>query len=191
MKVNKLILDYILQQFLTYCIKMRIYLTIISFMAVFFSSCDEVKDSPLLFEVTSNINPEYISIGYHTDEIGVTLYPKELRYFIHTYTYIDGELELTCTNCDHLDYSIDCTYGITEDNVGKDVSATEDEVGVAVNIKDHKTLQIHFDKLPPDEELPAGFDSASAIIKVYGRVEGKDVTTRISIYRSTCLWPIE
>lgn len=171
---------------------MRIYiLTIISFMAVFFSSCDKVKDSPLLFEVTSNTNPKYINIGYHADEIGITLYPKELRYFIHTYTYIDGELELTCTNCDNLDYSIDCTYGITEDNVGKDVSATEDEVGVAVNITDHKTLQIHFDKLPPEEELPSGFSNASATIKVYGRVGGKDVTTSISIYRSTIRWPIE
>lgn len=50
-------------------------------MAVFFSSCDKVKDSPLLFEVTSNTNPKYINIGYHADEIGITLYPKELRYF--------------------------------------------------------------------------------------------------------------
>lgn len=159
-------------------------------MAVFFSSCNEIKDSPLLFEVTSNTNPEYIDIGYHTQEIGITLYPKELRYFIYTYTYIDGVLELTCTNCNNLNYSINCNYGITEDNVGKDVPATKEDVGVDVKIADNNTLQIHFDKLPPNEELPSGFSNASATIKVYGRVEGEDVSTSISIYRSTIRLPI-
>ena len=30
---------------------------------VILSSCDEVKDSPLLFKATSNTNPEYISVS--------------------------------------------------------------------------------------------------------------------------------
>lgn len=41
---------------------------------VILSSCDEVKDSPLLFKATSNTNPEYISVRYYPEEIGYTLY---------------------------------------------------------------------------------------------------------------------
>lgn len=170
---------------------MRIFvLTIISFIAVIFSSCDEVKDSPLLFEVTQNTNPEYIHHSYQPEELGITLFPKESRYFIYSYTYIDGDLELTCTNCDNLDYSTECSFSIIEDNVGKSISATEDEVGVSVKSTDHKALRIHFAKLS-DEELPFGFLGARATIKVYGRVGGKDVTTSISVYRSNQRSPAE
>lgn len=171
--------------------EMRIFvLTIISFMAVFFSSCDEVKDSPILFEVTSNTNPDYISLSYHPEEIGITFSPKESRYFIYSYTYIDGDLELTCTNCDNLDCSTDYSFGIIENNVGKDISTTEEKVGISVKNTDHKTLRIHFAKLS-DEELPFGFLGARATIKVYGRAGGKDVTTSISIYRSIQRFPTE
>ena len=150
---------------------------------VILSSCDEVKDSPLLFKATSNTNPEYISVRYYPEEIGYTLYPKESKYFIYSYTYIDGDLELTCTNCDNINYSLDCSFGIVKNNVGKDISATEEEVGVSVKNTDNKTLRIHFAKLK-DEDLPSGFLGARATIKVYGRVGGKDVTTNISVYRS-------
>lgn len=150
---------------------------------VMLSSCDEVKDSPLLFKATSNTNPEYISVSYYSDEVGITLYPKVSKYFIYSYTYIDGDLELTCTNCDNINYSLDCSFGIVKNNVGKDISATEEEVGVSVKNTDNKTLRIHFAKLK-DEDLPSGFLIAQATIKVYGRVGGKDVTTNISVYRS-------
>lgn len=150
---------------------------------VILSSCDEVKDSPLLFKATSNTNPEYISVSYYPEEIGITLYPKESKYFIYSYTYIDGDLELTCTNCDNINYSLDCSFGIVKNNVGKDISATEEEVGVSVKNTDNKTLRIHFAKLK-DEDFPSGFLIAQATIKVYGRVGGKDVTTNISVYRS-------
>ena len=150
---------------------------------VILSSCDEVKDSPLLFKATSNTNPEYISVSYYPEEIGITLYPKESKYFIYSYTYIDGDLELTCTNCDNINYSLDCSFGIVKNNEGKNISATEEEVGVSVKNTDNKTLRIHFAKLK-DEDLPSGFLGAQATIKVYGRVGGKDVTTNISIYRS-------
>ena len=83
---------------------------------VILSSCDEVKDSPLLFKATSNTNPEYISVRYYPEEIGYTLYPKESKYFIYSYTYIDGDLELTCTNCDNINYSLDCSFGIVNLN---------------------------------------------------------------------------
>lgn len=159
-------------------------------MTVFFSSCNEEKDSPLLFEVTSNTNPEYIRLSYHPEEIGITLYPKESRYFINSYTYIDGDLDLTCTNCDNLDYSTDFSFSIIEDNVGKAISATEEEVGISVRITDHKTLRIHFATLS-DDELPSGFLGARATIKVYGRVGGQDVTTSISVYRSNLRLSIE
>ena len=36
---------------------------------VMLSSCDEVKDSPLLFKATSNTNPEYISVSYYPEEL--------------------------------------------------------------------------------------------------------------------------
>ena len=150
---------------------------------VMLSSCDEVKDSPLLFKATSNTNPEYISVSYYPEEIGITFYPKVSKYFIYSYTYIDGDLELTCTNCDNINYSLDCSFGIVKNNVGKDISATEEEVGVSVKNTDNKTLRIHFAKLK-DEDLPSGFLIAQATIKVYGRVGGKDVTTNISVYRS-------
>ena len=150
---------------------------------VMLSSCDEVKDSPLLFKATSNTNPEYISVSYYPEEIGYTLYPKESKYFIYSYTYIDGDLELTCTNCDNINYSLDCSFGIVKNNKGKNISATEEEVGVSVKNTDNKTLRIHFAKLK-DEDLPSGFLGARATIKVYGRVGGKDVTTNISVYRS-------
>ena len=150
---------------------------------VILSSCDEVKDSPLLFKATSNTNPEYISVSYYPEEIGITLYPKESKYFIYSYTYIDGDLELTCTNCDNINYSLDCSFGIVKNNEGKNISATEEEVGVSVKNTDNKTLRIHFAKLK-DEDLPSGFLGAQATIKVYGRVGGKDVTTNISVYRS-------
>ncbi|WOZ80059.1 hypothetical protein KUA50_008150 [Segatella hominis] len=150
---------------------------------VILSSCDEVKDSPLLFKATSNTNPEYISVSYYPEEIGYTLYPKESKYFIYSYTYIDGDLELTCTNCDNINYSLDCSFGIVKNNKGKNISATEEEVGVSVKNTDNKTLRIHFAKLK-DEDLPLGFLGARATIKVYGRVGGKDVTTNISVYRS-------
>ena len=150
---------------------------------VILSSCDEVKDSPLLFKATSNTNPEYISVSYYPEEIGYTLYPKVSKYFIYSYTYIDGDLELTCTNCDNINYSLDCSFGIVKNNKGKNISATEEEVGVSVKNTDNKTLRIHFAKLK-DEDLPSGFLGARATIKVYGRVGGKDVTTNISVYRS-------
>ena len=150
---------------------------------VILSSCDEVKDSPLLFKATSNTNPEYISVSYYPEEIGYTFYPKVSKYFIYSYTYIDGDLELTCTNCDNINYSLDCSFGIVKNNVGKDISATEEEVGVSVKNTDNKTLRIHFAKLK-DEDFPSGFLIAQATIKVYGRVGGKDVTTNISVYRS-------
>ena len=150
---------------------------------VILSSCDEVKDSPLLFKATSNTNPEYISVSYYPEEIGYTLYPKESKYFIYSYTYIDGDLELTCTNCDNINYSLDCSFGIVKNNKGENISATEEEVGVSVKNTDNKTLRIHFAKLK-DEDLPSGFLGARATIKVYGRVGGKDVTTNISVYRS-------
>ena len=150
---------------------------------VMLSSCDEVKDSPLLFKATSNTNPEYISVSYYPEEIGITFYPKVSKYFIYSYTYIDGDLELTCTNCDNINYSLDCSFGIVKNNVGKDISATEEEVGVSVKNTDNKTLRIRFAKLK-DEDLPTGFLGAQATIKVYGRVGGKDVTTNISVYRS-------
>ena len=150
---------------------------------VILSSCDEVKDSPLLFKATSNTNPEYISVSYYPEEIGYTLYPKESKYFIYSYTYIDGDLELTCTNCDNINYSLDCSFGIVKNNKGENISATEEEVGVSVKNTDNKTLRIHFAKLK-DEDLPTGFLGARATIKVYGRVGGKDVTTNISVYRS-------
>ena len=150
---------------------------------VILSSCDEVKDSPLLFKATSNTNPEYIRVSYYPEEIGYTLYPKESKYFIYSYTYIDGDLELTCTNCDNINYSLDCSFGIVKNNEGKNISATEEEVGVSVKNTDNKTLRIHFAKLK-DEDLPSGFLVAQATIKVYGRVGGKDVTTNISVYRS-------
>jgi len=150
---------------------------------VMLSSCDEVKDSPILFKATSNTNPEYISISYYPEEIGITFYPKVSKYFIYSYTYIDGDLELTCTNCDNINYSLDCSFGIVKNNVGKDISATEEEVGVSVKNTDNKTLRIHFAKLK-DEDFPSGFLIAQATIKVYGRVGGKDVTTNISVYRS-------
>ena len=150
---------------------------------VILSSCDEVKDSPLLFKATSNTNPEYISVSYNPEDVGVTLYPKELKYLIYSYTYIDGDLELTCTNCDNINYSLDCSFGIVKNNEGKDISATEEEVGISVKNTDNKTLRIHFAKLK-DEDLPSGFLVAQATIKVYGRVGGKDVTTNISVYRS-------
>ena len=150
---------------------------------VMLSSCDEVKDSPLLFKATSNTNPEYISVSYYPEEIGITFYPKVSKYFIYSYTYIDGDLELTCTNCDNINYSLDCSFGIVKNNVGKDISATEEEVGVSVKNTDNKTLRIHFAKLK-DEDFPSGFLIAQATIKVYGRVGGKDVTTNISVYRS-------
>lgn len=150
---------------------------------VILSSCDEVKDSPLLFNATSNTNPEYIRVSYYPEEIGYTLYPKESKYFIYSYTYIDGDLELTCTNCDNINYSLDCSFGIVKNNKGENISATEEEVGVSVKNTDNKTLRIHFAKLK-DEDLPTGFLGARATIKVYGRVGGKDVTTNISVYRS-------
>ena len=150
---------------------------------VILSSCDEVKDSPLLFKATSNTNPEYISVRYYPEEIGYTLYPKESKYFIYSYTYIDGDLELTCTNCDNINYLLDCNFGIVKNNKGENISATEEEVGVSVKNTDNKTLRIHFAKLK-DEDLPTGFLGARATIKVYGRVGGKDVTTNISVYRS-------
>ena len=150
---------------------------------VILSSCDEVKDSPLLFNATSNTNPEYIRVSYYPEEIGYTLYPKVSKYFIYSYTYIDGDLELTCTNCDNINYSLDCSFGIVKNNEGKNISATEEEVGVSVKNTDNKTLRIHFAKLK-DEDLPSGFLGAQATIKVYGRVGGKDVTTNISVYRS-------
>lgn len=150
---------------------------------VMLSSCDEVKDSPLLFKATSNTNPEYISVSYYPEEIGITFYPKVSKYFIYSYTYIDGDLELTCTNCDNINYSLDCSFGIVKNNVGKDISATEEEVGVSVKNTDNKTLRIHFAKLK-DEDFPSGFLIAQATIKVYGRVGGKDVATNISVYRS-------
>lgn len=150
---------------------------------VILSSCDEVKDSPLLFKANSNTNPEYISVSYYPEEIGYTLYPKVSKYFIYSYTYIDGDLELTCTNCDNINYSLDCSFGIVKNNKGENISATEEEVGVSVKNTDNKTLRIHFAKLK-DEDLPTGFLGARATIKVYGRVGGKDVTTNISVYRS-------
>lgn len=165
-------------------------LSIISFIAVICSSCNEEKDSPLLFEATSNTNPEYISLSYHPEELGITLFPKESRCYIYSYTYIDGDLELTCTNCDNLDYSTDFSFSIIEDNVGKAISATEEEVGIGVKITDHKTLRIHFAKLS-DEELPFGFLGARATLKVYGRVGGKDVNTSISVYRSNQRFPLD
>lgn len=154
------------------------------------TSCDEVKDSPILFEATSNTNPEYIKLSYQPDEIGITFAPKESRYFIYSYTYIDGDLELTCTNCDNIGQSTDFSFSIIEDNVGKSISATGEEVGISVEIADHKTLRIHFATLS-DEELPVGFLGARATIKVYGRVGGKDVTTSISVYRSNLRSPTE
>lgn len=150
---------------------------------VILSSCDEVKDSPLLFNATSNTNHEYIRVSYYPEEIGYTLYPKVSKYFIYSYTYIDGDLELTCTNCDNINYSLDCSFGIVKNNKGENISATEEEVGVSVKNTDNKTLRIHFAKLK-DEDLPTGFLGARATIKVYGRVGGKDVTTNISVYRS-------
>ena len=150
---------------------------------VMLSSCDEVKDSPLLFKATSNTNPEYISVSYYPEEIGITFYPKVSKYFIYSYTYIDGDLELTCTNCDNINYLLDCSFGIVKNNEGKNISATEEEVGVSVKNTDNKTLRIHFAKLK-DEDFPSGFLIAQATIKVYGRVGGKDVTTNISVYRS-------
>lgn len=150
---------------------------------VILSSCDEVKDSPLLFNATSNTNPEYIRVSYYPEEIGYTLYPKVSKYFIYSYTYIDGDLELTCTNCNNINYSLDCSFGIVKNNKGENISATEEEVGVSVKNTDNKTLRIHFAKLK-DEDLPTGFLGARATIKVYGRVGGKDVTTNISVYRS-------
>lgn len=150
---------------------------------VILSSCDEVKDSPLLFKANSNTNPEYIRVSYYPEEIGYTLYPKVSKYFIYSYTYIDGDLELTCTNCDNINYSLDCSFGIVKNNKGENISATEEEVGVSVKNTDNKTLRIHFAKLK-DEDLPTGFLGARATIKVYGRVGGKDVTTNISVYRS-------
>ena len=142
---------------------------------VMLSSCDEVKDSPILFKATSNTNPEYISVSYYPEEIGITFYPKVSKYFIYSYTYIDGDLELTCTNCDNINYSLDCSFGIERNNEGKDISATEEEVGVSVKNTDNKTLRIHFAKLK-DEDFPSGFLIAKATIK--------DVTTNISVYRS-------
>ena len=150
---------------------------------VMLSSCDEVKDSPILFKATSNTNPEYISVSYYPEEIGITFYPKVSKYFIYSYTYIDGDLELTCTNCDNINYSLDCSFGIERNNEGKDISATEEEVGVSVKNTDNKTLRIQFAKLK-DEDFPSGFLIAKATIKVYGRVGGTDVTTNISVYRS-------
>lgn len=162
----------------------KLLITLFSLLTVvIFSGCDEEKDSPLLFELTSNTNPEHISLSYKPKEAGVTLYPKELRYFIYSYTYIDGDLELTCTNCDNINYSIVCSFGIIKDNAGKDISATEEEVGVSVKNTNNKTLRIHFDKVP-DDKLPSGFLGAEATIKVYGRVGGETVTTDISVYRS-------
>ena len=76
------------------------------------SSCDEVKDSPLLFKATSNTNPEYISVSYYPEEIGITFYPKVSKYFIYSYTYIDGDLELTCTNCDNIFPCVNITLTI-------------------------------------------------------------------------------
>lgn len=161
----------------------KLLVTLFSLLAaVIFSSCDEEKDSPLLFEVTSNTNPEYIDLNYRIGEIYI-LSPKEYQYFIYSYTYIDGDLELTCTNCNSIDYSTVCSFAIIRDNVGKDISATEEEVGISVENADNKTLRIHFAKLS-DKELPSGFLGARATIKVYGRVGGKNVTTDISIYRS-------
>ena len=124
-----------------------------------------------------------VSVSYYPEEIGITFYPKVSKYFIYSYTYIDGDLELTCTNCDNINYSLDCSFGIVKNNVGKDISATEEEVGVSVKNTDNKTLRIHFAKLK-DEDFPSGFLIAQATIKVYGRVGGKDVTTNISVYRS-------
>ena len=162
----------------------KLLITLFSLLTVvIFSGCDEEKDSPLLFELTSNTNPEHISLSYKPKEAGVTLYPKELRYFIYSYTYIDGDLELTCTNCDNIGYSTVCSFGIVRDNVGKDISATEEDVGISVEKTDNKTLRIHFAKLS-DDELPSGFLGAQATIKVYGLVGGKDVATDISVYRS-------
>lgn len=170
---------------------MRIFvLSIISFIAVIISSCNDVNDSPLLFDVTSNTNPEYIHLSYHPEEIGITLFPKESRYFIYSYTYIDGDLELTCTNCDNIDYSTDFSFSINKDNGWEPISTTEEEVGISVRITDHKTLRVHFDTLS-DEDLPSGFLGARATIKVYGRVGGKDVTTIISVYRSDQRFPTE
>ena len=69
----------------------------------------------------------------------------------------------------------------SKNNKGKNISATEKEVGDSVKNTDNKTLRIHFAKLK-DEDLPSGFLGARATI--YGRVGGKDVTTNISVYRS-------
>lgn len=149
---------------------------------VILSSCDEVKDSPLLFKATSNTNPEYISVRYYPEEIGYTLYPKESKYFIYSYTYIDGDLELTCTNCDNINYSLDCSFGIVKTIKGKYLCHRGRGWCLCENT-DNKTLRIHFAKLK-DEDLPLGFLGARATIKVYGRVGGKDVTTNISVYRS-------
>ena len=166
----------------------KLLITLFSLLAVvIFSGCDEEKDSPLLFEATSNTNPEYISLSYRIGEIYL-LSPKEYQYFIYSYTYIDGDLELTCTNCDNIGYSTVCSFGIVRDNVGKDISATEEEVGISVEKNDNKTLRIHFAKLS-DDELPSGFLGAQATIKVYGRVGGKDVVTDISVYRSNHHFP--
>ena len=161
----------------------KLLIMLFSLLAVvIFSGCDEEKDSPLLFEATSNTNPEYISLSYRIGEIYL-LSPKEYQYFIYSYTYIDGDLELTCTNCDNIGYSTVCSFGIVRDNVGKDISATEEDVGISVEKTDNKTLRIHFAKLS-DDELPSGFLGAQATIKVYGLVGGKDVATDISVYRS-------
>ena len=53
------------------------------------------------------------------------------------------------------------------------ISATEKEVGISVEIADHKSLRIHFATLS-DEELSNGYLGARATIKVYGRIGGKE-----------------
>lgn len=146
----------------------------LSLLVIAISGCEKGNESPLLFEVRSNTNPEDILLSYNTDETG---------YYIDVKTNCNGDLELACSNCNDLDYTIDCTYSILvpEEHTYRDVQASKEQVGVIVKIYDGYQLSIHFDKLL--DRLPTDFLCAEAEIKIYGKVGGKDVNTKFSIRR--------
>lgn len=163
---------------------MKTYLFVIMLvMAMILSGCDKVKESPLLFEFSSNIDEQAIWIGYHTEDSGPTLYPKQKSYFIDTKIDCEGDLLLTCTNCNNLGFTAECGFGVVDGTIGKDIPATEEQIGVSIELSGNNALNIHFDKLS-EEDLPLGFLCVEAVVKVYWKVGGKDVMTKITIHRS-------
>lgn len=153
----------------------KLFLFLLPLLSLVFSSCEEEKEAPLLFDVIENTSPEMTYIGYYSP----FAYGGEKWYHVMT-DFSENDVKLKCTNCNILGIRCEFTKPQVKDHAEISVEATPEETGMDVSLSDDNVITIHFSELDKETSCYSYYGK----IYVRGKIGGEDKETIIKLARS-------